>query len=173
LPSTVAKHLNSPVGQSELLLSFRADRGPTVSNQVIISEVAVNRKPHSGRGRPKNVSDVRNNFGRLLVSLRCRRPHRMMDRQRRLHSRPHLRSPGPFARVPPPRFAPTGSRFHGDGTSMLILVQTPPSPRPRSQPGPWTPSEIWLILLLPMLIVAFLGLVFVRSSRSQINGMRK
>jgi hypothetical protein len=52
---------------------------------------------------------------------------------------------------------------------MVILVQTPTSPRPRSHPGPWSPSEIWMILLLPMLIVAFLGLVFVRSSRSQIN----
>ena len=56
---------------------------------------------------------------------------------------------------------------------MVILVQTPTSPRPGSHPGPWSPSEIWMILLLPMLIVAFLGLVFVRSSRSQINGMRK
>jgi len=56
---------------------------------------------------------------------------------------------------------------------MVILVQTPPSPRPHSHPGPWTPSEIWMILLLPLLIVAFLGLVFVRSNRGQINGMRK
>jgi hypothetical protein len=56
---------------------------------------------------------------------------------------------------------------------MLILVQTPTSPRPGSHPGPWGPSEIWMVLLLPMFIVAFLGLVFVRSRRSQINRMRK
>ena len=67
----------------------------------------------------------------------------------------------------------TGFRFHVDGTSMVILVQTPTSPSPRSHPGPWSPSEIWMILLLPMLIVAFMGLVFVRSSRSQIKRMRK
>ena len=54
-----------------------------------------------------------------------------------------------------------------------MLVQTPTSPKPRSHPGPWGPSEMWMILLLPMLIVAFLGLVFIRSRRCQTNGMRK
>jgi hypothetical protein len=56
---------------------------------------------------------------------------------------------------------------------MLILVQTPTNPNPASHSAPWSPSQVWMILLLPMLIVAFLGLVFVRSRKGQIKGMRK
>jgi hypothetical protein len=80
----------------------------------------------------------------------------------------------PFSESCHQDFAPTGFGAHADGgSSMLILVQTPAIPRPGSHPGPWSPSDIWVVLLLPVLIVAFWGLVFVRSRRGQINRMRK
>ena len=55
---------------------------------------------------------------------------------------------------------------------MLITVQIPTMPKPGSHPGPWSPSDIWMILVLPILIVAFMGLVFVRSRRGQSTGNR-
>jgi hypothetical protein len=48
---------------------------------------------------------------------------------------------------------------------MLILVQTPATPLPKSHPGPWSPAEIWIALLLPIVLVVFLGFVFVRSRK--------
>jgi hypothetical protein len=56
---------------------------------------------------------------------------------------------------------------------MLTLVQTPTRHGMGQVPVSWRQSEILMILLIPMLIVAFLGLVFVRSRKSQINGMRR
>ena len=49
------------------------------------------------------------------------------------------------------------------GGFMLTMIQTPESPQPGRHPGPWSPQEVWLILLVPALILVFLGVVFVRS----------
>lgn len=99
----------------------------------------------------------------------------MLDGQPRL---PSCRAITPVYRFPLPEsrneiLPQLAFDVHLDQGSVLMRVQTPASPKPRSHPGPLGPSEMWMILLLPMLIVAFLGLVFIRSRRCQTNGMRK
>lgn len=50
---------------------------------------------------------------------------------------------------------------------MLTMLQTPASPQPGRHSGPWSPEEVWIILLVPLVIVVFLGVVFVRSRKRQ------
>ena len=46
---------------------------------------------------------------------------------------------------------------------MLTLAQTPTKPAIHS--GSWSSNEIWVVLLIPILIISFLGLVFVQSRK--------
>ena len=48
---------------------------------------------------------------------------------------------------------------------MLTTLQTSESPQPGRHIGPWSSEEVWIILLVPLLILVFLGVVFVRSRK--------
>jgi hypothetical protein len=50
---------------------------------------------------------------------------------------------------------------------MLTMLQTPASPQPGRHSGPWSPEEVWIILVVPLVILVFLGVVFVRSRKRQ------